>query len=281
MNNYFNLPEEFTHYENSTVVILPVPFDKTCSWLKGANKAPEAIHEASHQVELYDIETNSEIYQKGIYSEQPILAKTSEEMVEKTYQKTTQLLQDKKFVVTLGGDHSVSIGAIKAHANHFKNVSILHLDAHADMRDSYEGNIYSHASVMARAKEVTNNIVSVGIRSMDISERDQLEKNKLFLAKTICSGKDNWIDEVVKQLSENVYITIDVDVFDIGIMPSTGTPEPGGLNWYHVINLINTVCKKKNVVGFDTVELAPSETNKAPDFLVAKLIYQILSANFN
>ncbi len=198
-------------------------------------------------------------------------------MIKKTHQKISNLIQDKKFVVTLGGDHSISIGAIKAHAEHVENLSILHLDAHADMRDSYEDNIYSHASIIARAKENVDNIVSVGIRSMDISERDLFEKDKLFLAKDICCGDNNWIHDIANQLSENVYITIDVDVFDVGIMPSTGTPEPGGLNWYHVINLITEVCKKRNLIGFDAVELAPSETNKAPNFLVAKLIYQILS----
>lgn len=280
MNHYLDLPEQYSGYHNSSIVILPVPFDKASSWQKGADKGPEAVFEASHELELYDINTDSEVYRKGIFTEKPIIAETSEEMIERTFQKISQLLKDNKFVVTLGGDHSVGIGTIKAHATHFDNLSTLHLDAHADMRESFRGNKYSHASVMSYAKKVVNNIVSVGIRSMDISERDAWDKNKLFLARDICCGNNHWIEKVVEQLSENVYITIDVDVFDSGIMSSTGTPEPGGLDWYQVTNLMSAVCKNKNVIGCDIVELASSETNKAPDFLVAKLIYQILSWKF-
>lgn len=280
MKHYFNLPEEFSSYKNSAVVILPIPFDKESSWQKGADKGPKAILEASHEIELYDINTNSEVFRKGIYTEEPIVADTAKEMIDKAYQKISQLIHDNKFVVSLGGDHSVGFATIKAHAENFNHLSILHLDAHADMRESFRGSIYSHASVMGHAKKLVNNIVSVGIRSMDISERDAWDKNKLFLARDICCGNNHWIEKVVEQLSENVYITIDLDVFDIGIMPSTGTPEPGGLGWYHVTNLIEAVCKNKNVIGCDIVELAPSETNKAPDFLVAKLIYQTLSWKF-
>ena len=186
----------------------------------------------------------------------------------------------KKFVVTLGGDHSVAIGPINAHSDFHKDISILHLDAHADMRDSYENNKFSHASVMARAKEKVNNIVSVGIRSMDISEKNSFKKGNLFLAEDVCCGSDKWITQVVKKLGKKVYLTLDVDVFDSGIMPSTGTPEPGGLNWYQITKLIHAVCKTKELVGMDIVELAPNPVNKAPDFLVAKLIFKVLSYKF-
>ena len=162
--------------------------------------------------------------------------------------------------------------------SHFENISILHLDAHSDMRDEYEKNKYSHACVMARAKEITDNIVSVGVRSMDSSELSNINKNNIFYASEIFKSKE-WTNKVVDKLSEDVYITLDLDVFDPGIMPSTGTPEPGGLGWYQVIELLKNVSENKNIVGADVVELCPSQ-NKAPDFLAAKLTYKLLSYKF-
>jgi agmatinase len=280
MNNFGGLTKKFSQYKTSKIVVLPIAFDKSASWLKGAAKGPKAIIAASQQVELYDIETDTEVYKHGIFTNQPIREQTSKKMIAKGYEKTTSLLQDKKFVVTLGGDHSVAIGPINAHSDFHKDISILHLDAHADMRDSYENNKFSHASVMARAKEKVNNIVSVGIRSMDISEKNSFKKGNLFLAEDVCCGSDKWITQVVKKLGKKVYLTLDVDVFDSGIMPSTGTPEPGGLNWYQITKLIHAVCKTKELVGMDIVELAPNPVNKAPDFLVAKLIFKVLSYKF-
>ena len=277
-NNFCGLPEKFSNYKNSKIVILPVPFDKTTTWLKGSDKGPKAIIEASKNMELYDIETDSEVYKKGIFTEKAIVAKTSEAMVSQVYKKVKGLLKDKKFVVTLGGEHSISIGPIKAHAEFFDDMSILHLDAHSDRRDTYEGTKYSHASIMARAKENTEQIVSVGIRSMDSSELKNIDRNKIFFASQIFKSK-GWIRKVVNNLSKNVYMSIDLDVLDPSIMPSTGTPEPGGLNWEQVLNLIEMVSAKRNIIGADVVELCPS-TNKAPDFLAAKLIYKLLSYKF-
>jgi agmatinase len=278
-NNFGGLSKDFADYKNSPIVILPVPFDKTTTWLKGTDKGPEAIIEASKNMELYDIETNSEVYKKGIFTEREIVAQNSEIMVNKVHQKVKSLLEDKKFVVTLGGEHSVSIGAIKAYSELFDDMSILHLDAHSDMRDEYEDNKYSHACVMARAKEITKEIISVGIRSMDSSELKNIDKNKMFYASEIFKSK-GWISKAINKLSQNVYVTIDLDVFDPSIMPSTGTPEPGGLNWYQVIELLKTVSSNRNIVGADVVEFCPSE-NKAPDFLAAKLIYKLLSYKFS
>ena len=278
-NNFCGLPEKFSNYKNSKIVILPVPFDKTTTWLKGSDKGPKAIIEASQNMELYDIETDSEVYKKGIFTEKAIIEKTSEAMVSQTYKKVKSLLKDNKFVVTLGGEHSISAGPIRAHAEFFDNMSILHFDAHSDRRDSYEGTKYSHASIMARAKEITEKIISVGIRSMDSSELKNVDKSKIFYASQIVKSK-GWIKEVVNKLSKNVYMSIDLDVFDSSIMPSTGTPEPGGLNWYQVIGLIEMVSAKRNIVGADVVELCPS-SNKAPDFLTAKLIYKLLSYRFH
>ena len=278
-HNFGGLPEKFSNYKKSKVVILPVPFDKTTTWLKGSDKGPEAIIEASKNMELYDIETDSEVYKIGIFTEKEIVAQTSEVMVSQVYQKVKNLLKDKKFVVTLGGEHSISAGPIKAHYDFFDNLSVLHLDAHSDRRDAYEGNKYSHASIMARAKEMTDKIISVGIRSMDSSELKNIDRNKMLYASEIFKSK-GWIGKVINKLSKNVYVSIDLDVFDPGIMPSTGTPEPGGLNWYQVTDLLEMVSSKRNIVGADVVELCPSE-NKASDFLAAKLIYKLLSYKFS
>jgi len=262
-------------YTRASIVILPVPFDKTSTWLKGADKGPQKIIEASQYLEFYDIETDSEVFKKGIFTAKAIRAATSAAMIKKTDSAVSGYLRDNKFVVVLGGEHSVSIGAIKSYAGHYENLSILHLDAHADSRDTYEGSRYNHACVIARAREYTKNIVSVGIRSMDASEHPNVDSKRMFFARSI-HDSEKWIDNAVSLLTDTVYITIDLDVFDPGIMPSTGTPEPGGLGWYQVLKLLRAVVKSKRIVGFDVVELCPSD-NKAPDFLAAKLIYTLLS----
>jgi len=251
----------------------------TSSYVKGSDKGPRAIITASRNMELYDIETGAEVYTKGIHTAKPVVSKDSKGMVDKVQKKVRDLLEDNKFVVTLGGEHMVSLGPVRAHAGHFSDLSILHLDAHSDMRDSYEGDSYSHACIMARAKEITENIVSVGIRSMDSSELKNIKPENMFYASDIYNTKE-WIGKVAEKLTEHVYVTIDLDVFDPSIMPSTGTPEPGGLGWYDVIDLLEIVSKKKNIVGFDVVELCPSK-NPAPDFLAAKLIYKLLSFKFS
>lgn len=276
--NFGGLAKEFTDYKKSKIVILPVPFEKTSTWLKGCRRGPKAIIEASQNMELYDIETNSEAYKKGIFTAEKIISQNSREMISKVCKKVKELLTDKKFVVVIGGEHSVSIGSIRAHSEFFNQMTILHLDAHSDRRDSYEGNKYNHACVMARAGEIVKSIVSVGIRSMDSSELKNINKNQIFYAQEIFS-LDSWIERTLKELSKNVYITVDLDVFDPGIMPSVGAPEPGGLGWYQVLKLLRTVSQSKNIIGFDVVELCPSQ-NKASDFLAAKLIYKLLSYIF-
>jgi len=273
--SFCGLSNNNTDYARAFAVVLPIPFDKTSTWLKGADTGPAAIIEASPYLEFYDIETDSEVYKKGIFTARPIRSGSTSALIKKTEEAVTGYLRDNKLVVTLGGEHSVSIGVIKSYVNHYKDLSILHLDAHADSRDSYEGSRYNHACVIARAREFTQNIVSVGVRSMDVSERPGVDNKKMFFAHKI-HNSDKWIDKAVSMLTDNVYITIDLDVFDPGIMPSTGTPEPGGLGWYQVMKLLYAVSKSKQIVGFDIVELCPSDS-KAPDFLAAKLIYTLLS----
>jgi agmatinase len=230
-------------------------------------------------MELYDIETDSEVFKKGIFTEEITGGDiTTLEMIDAVNGTTRYYLENNKFVVVIGGEHSVSIGSIKAHAKHFENLTVLQLDAHADLREEYNGSKYNHACVMARTKELCP-IVQVGIRSMDSSEKDSMDKSGVFFAMDIYNTTD-WIKKVISKLSENVYITIDLDVFDPSIMPSTGTPEPGGLLWYDVLELLKTVSEKKNLVGFDVVELCPDSRNTAPDFMAAKLIYKLLSYKF-
>jgi agmatinase len=273
--SFCGLPRNDTAYAQASAVILPIPFDKTTTWLKGADKGPAAIIEASKYLELYDIETDSEVYKEGIFTAEPIHAASPSVLLRKTDATVSRYLNDNKLVVTLGGDHSVSIGVIKSYAKHYGNLSVLHLDAHADSRDSYEGTPYNHACVIARTREFTKDIVSVGIRSMDSSERSSVDRKRTFFAHDI-HDSEKWMKNAVRLLTDSVYITIDLDVFDPGIMPSTGTPEPGGLGWYQIMKLLSTVSKSKRIVGFDVVELCPSK-HKAPDFLAAKLIYTLLS----
>ncbi len=275
ISSFCGLPNDSDYYKQASTVILPIPFDKTSTWLKGADKGPDAIIEASKYLEFYDIETDSEVYREGIFTAAPILCESSEEMVDESDKAVTGYLKEGKLVGVLGGEHSVSIGVIRSYARHYKNISVLHLDAHGDSRDSYEGSRYNHACVIARAREWVRDIVSVGIRSIDGTERKTMDEKKVFFAHNIQDSL-NWIDDVVGLLTETVYITVDLDVFDPSLVPSTGTPEPGGLTWYPVMKLLKAVSKTKQVVGFDVVELCPSEA-KASDFLAAKLIYTLLS----
>jgi len=277
--NFGYLPEEYSNPDNAKIVIIPVTYDGTSTWGKGADKGPEAIIESSANMELYDIETDFEVYKKGIFTDQ-LVGDLSfpEDVVELLTGKVQYYIEEGKFVVVIGGEHSVSIGSIKAHNEKYENLGVLQLDAHLDLRDEYNGSKYNHACVMARAKELCP-VVQVGIRSMDSSEKQFANKENIFFAKDIYN-KSDWIGKVVSQLSEKVYITIDLDVFDPSIMPSTGTPEPGGLLWYDVLGLLRSVFKQKEVVGFDVAELCPDARNKAPDFLAAKLIYKLLSYKF-
>ena len=278
--NYGGLDNEFTAYENARIVILPVPYDGTSTWLKGADKGPQAILEASANMELYDIETDSEVYMQGIATLEAVTEDQSPEAMSDAVEKQVDaILMDKKFPVLLGGEHSVSIGSIRAFAKHYENFSVLQLDAHSDMRDNYEGSDHNHACVMARAKEMAT-VAQVGIRSSCIEEKHNIDPDRIFYAHEI-KESPTWMYNVSEKLNDNVYITIDLDVFDPAYMPSTGTPEPDGLTYREVINFLKLINERHNIIGLDIVELCPNEMNKAPDFLASKLIYQLLSMKFN
>ena len=226
--NFGDLPESYSSVSGAEVVIVPVAYDGTSTWIKGADKGPGAIIEASANMELYDIETDSEVYKKGIFTDEAVAAESSpEKMVEAVRARVEEHIGRDKFVVVLGGEHSVSIGAIKAHCNSCKDLTIVQLDAHSDLRDEYHGSKYNHACVMARVRELAP-VVQVGIRSMDISEKDFINKDNAFFAEDIHDNTE-WMEKVLARLSRNVYITIDLDVFDPSVLPATGTPEPGGL----------------------------------------------------
>jgi agmatinase len=279
MINYGGLSDEECQFETAKVVVLPVPYDGTSTWVKGADKGPEALLEASANMELYDIETDSEVHKIGIHTTEAITVKSSpDEMVDAVYKRVQYLYKKKKFPVVIGGEHSVSIGAIKACFEHFEDLTILQFDAHADMRKEYEGSLFNHACVMARASEM-GPIVQVGIRSMSMEEREDIQPDRIFYADRLRDNK-NFMFDLLNKLSKNVYITIDLDVFDPSVMPSTGTPEPGGIRWYAMIETLQRVSEHANIVGFDVVELCPNKHNRAPDFLAAKLIYQLLTYKF-
>lgn len=266
-------------YEESGIVIVPVPYDETSTWMKGADKGPDAILEASVNLEFYDIETSSEAHLKGIFTVPPVLQKESPEMLaEDVYYRLITLLSDNKFPVVIGGNHTVSIGSVRAFSEFHKNLSVLQLDAHSDLRQEYEGSKLNHACAMARAREYAP-LVQVGIRSMAVEELPYVEKDRIFYSHELFYDKSLYA-KALDKLSENVYITIDLDVFDPSIMPSTGTPEPGGPAYFELMHFLRDVIKNRNVVGFDVVELCPSASNKSPDFIAAKIIYQLLSYRF-
>jgi len=266
-------------YEDSEIIIVPVPYDETSTWMRGADKGPDAILDASPNLEFYDVETASEAHLAGIHTIGPILEKeTPEKLVNAVYDKTLSLLTGNKFPVIIGGNHTVSIGAIKAFSEYFDNLSVLQLDAHADLRQEYEGSKFNHACAMARAREFAP-IVQVGIRSMSVYEVPYADKDRIFYSHELYYNKNLYI-KAIDKLTENVYITIDLDVFDPSIMPSTGTPEPGGPVYIELLHFLRDVIRYKNVVGFDVVELCPNQTDKSPDFIAAKIIYQLLSYRF-
>ncbi|TCP25872.1 agmatinase [Tenacibaculum skagerrakense] len=277
--NYAGIPDQYAKLENSKIVIIPVPYDGTSTWQKGADKGPEAFLDASENMELYDIETNSEVYKEGVYLAETVTENSSPEAVVKTVHETTKKYINKnKFVTIIGGEHSISIGTIKAFDECFNNLTVLQIDAHADLRKEYEGTPYNHACAMYEAS-LNTNLVQVGIRSMDKSERNSMNLDKVFFAHDMAVNED-WMDDVIDQLTDNVFITFDLDALDPSIMPSTGTPEPGGLFWYETLEFLKMVFERKNVVGFDLVELCPNEIEKSSDFLTAKLFYKMLSYKF-
>jgi len=272
---------ETKSFAEAQVIIVPFGFEATMTYGSGTAKGPQAIIEASCQVELFDEELWQETYKKVTIAtaKEPQNLKSLEKAVDK-------MLEHKKLPVILGGEHSLTPFVVGAYKNiGYKDFSILQFDAHADLRDGYLGKKYSHAAAMRRCLDFDGiNLVQVGVRNLS-NENDELvfwKKSQARIKTFWAKDKQSWkIAEIIGALKKNVYITFDADAFDSGLMPSTGTPEPGGLNWYEVLDILRAVCAKKTVIGADFVELAPIKNFHAPDFLVAKLIYKTIGYIFN
>lgn len=277
--NYAGIPDDLADEATAKIALIPVTYDGTSTWIKGADQGPEAFLKASENMELYDIETDTEVYLEGIYLAPTVEENESpEKMVEAVFNATLTQLKAEKFVTLFGGEHSISIGAIRAFRAHFKNLTVVQIDAHADLRPSYEGSACNHACALYESSK-EDNLIQVGIRSMDTAEKQHLNPDQCYFAHEI-HGKKKWMKKAISQCTDNVFVTIDLDAFDSGIMPGTGTPEPGGLDWFEVTKFLKKLSQSKRIVGFDIVELCPMEGNKAPNFLAAKLYYKLLSYVF-
>lgn len=279
MKTFAGIPAEYADFESAQIILQSIPFDGTSTWGKGADKGFTAFLDAAANMELYDIETNSEVYRNGIHM--PIEWKdfnSPEEMYTHVYSATKKLLDQDKFLTFFGGEHSISIGIIKAFYEKYENLTVLQLDAHADLRPNYDGSKYNHACAVYDASKNAN-LIQVGIRSMDISEKDNMDLYKVFFGDEI-KDDHSWIESSFQMMSNDIYITLDLDVLDPSIMPATGTPEPNGMTWKEITNYLELVFRTRNVVGFDIVELAPIEGLHAPQYLAAKLYYKMLSYKF-
>lgn len=286
--NYFGLEEtDYASPNTAKVAILPVPYESTVSYGGGTAAGPQAVNVASQQVELFDEELKLSQYKIGIETLAPLDLKPVKADNKFPFGELSlaveAILDKKQFPIVLGGEHSLSLGPIRAVAQRYKDLSILHIDAHADLRESYDGNPYSHASAAYQFYHVLENpnLVQVGIRNISEEEHLWLEKTKPNIHTFYDYQRDSWnFPQMIDLLSDNVYLTIDVDGLDSAIMPATGTPEPGGVTWHQVTALIRQLAKRKNIVAMDVVELAPIKSFHAPDFLVAKLIYKTIGYKF-
>ena len=277
--NFLGIPEAENGLETSRVVVLPVPYERTVSYGVGTRNGPGAILEASHYVELYDDELDEEVARVGIHTLPPWLPERMEPdaCVEGLEGIVSELLARPRFVLTLGGEHAIATGPVRAHHRRYPDLSILHFDAHGDLRDEYEGDRHSHACAARRFLETGAPSVHVGIRSIS---RDEVlfarEKGLLIVSNRRLPNVDEWMPEALERLTGSVYVTFDVDFFDGSLVPGTGTPEPGGGTWEQALEILRRVATAKRIVGADVVEHAPMPGNRAPDFLVAKLCYKLL-----
>ncbi len=278
---WFGLKSPYRDLETSKVVIIPASYEGTVSWKEGTANGPDAILEASPNIELYDFTTKREAYKIGIHGVPPIkMHEEPEGAVQAVKEEVTRHLKSDKYPVTVGGEHSLTAGAAAACLEFHPGLCVLQLDAHADLRDSYEGTAHSHACVMKRVADMGMDFVQVGIRSMSQAERDWLEENqKEVIPASYVMKRDDWIEKTLAPLGKEVYLTLDVDVLDPSIMPATGTPEPGGLDYYHIIDLVLALSASgRKVVGFDVMEMAPIKCLHHASFTAASLIYTMISA---
>ncbi len=277
--SFGGVPEEYNAIDKAKILLQAITYEGPSTWGKGADKGFDAFIDASENMELYDIETDSEVFKQGIHSTEALRHfVTPENMFNQSYSRTKELLQSDKFLTFFGGDHSISIGIIKAFYEKYEELTVLHFDAHANLRPEYGGTPYNHTSSVYDASKNCN-LVQVGIRSMDQSEKEHMDLTKVFFGEDIRNGKP-WIEHSIALCTDNVYISFDLSAFDPSIMPATGSPEPGGLYWNETIAYLRRVFRERNVVGFDIVELAPIEGMKSPQSFAAKLYYKMLSYKF-
>lgn len=275
--NFAGLTPPDNSLERAKVVILPVPYDSTTEWHSGAREGPQAIITASRYLELYDVELQREIYKVGIHTlaeVQPLLD-SPKKMIRRVFRIAKELANQSKFTVMLGGEHSLTLAMVQALREKFKDLCVLQLDAHADLRDQYQGTRYSHACIMRRVSELCP-VVQVGVRSLSLEEQEFISRNSMRLFGGIPGSYSSSAGEIVTSLNNEVYISIDLDVLDPSIMPAVGTPEPGGMQWHELLNLLRLVANGRRVVGFDIVELCPREGPVSCSFTAAKLAYKLI-----
>ena len=272
---------KYADFDGARILVWPVPYEGTVSYGRGTADDPRAIIDASRNMELYDEEINASVYRLGIHTlpELPSLDEP-DAMMQQVEHQAEKLLDTGRFLVTLGGEHSISGPIVRALGRRVRDLSVLQIDAHTDLRETYDGTPHSHTSIMARVVEVCP-AVQVGIRSISEVEAKRLPvtPTTIFWARDII-GCIDWYEDAISHLTENVYLTIDVDGLDPSLVPSTGAPEPGGLGWYDVIGIVRATARARKIIGMDVTELAPLAGNNAPDFLTAKLIYKSLSYIF-
>ena len=281
-DNYYSIQPEFSVPGNSKVIILSVPYEGTVVYGKGAAKGPEAIKRASRWVELYDEEIEKDTYEIGIATAPAVdVAGDIETVINNIKNRCQDILQNNKFLVVVGGEHLISLGYFNALKERYSDLSVVQFDAHADLRDHYNGEFLHHSCVMARIRENCDDVLQIGIRSLCWDEAETIKKNKynVIFAKDAINNIDK-IREQIDRLGNNVFITIDVDFFDWSVVDSTGTPEPGGFYWYKSLELFRYIIEKKNVVGFDVVELCGGNGSDRSAFAIAKLIYKLIGYKF-
>ena len=301
--NFGGLPPEFSRFSSARTVIVPVPYDLTTSYRAGTRHGPQAIVEASTHLELYDEELQSEPYRVGIHTLPPLepSAASPEETIQRVEDVISWLIERDKFPVMLGGEHSLTLAPVRALHKRFKDFSVLQLDAHADLRDSFQGTKFNHACVGRRIHELGLNLVQIGIRAISSEEAEFIRTAQnlhVCFDYELHQDLTSWppsrhrkgelpslfrggaggevLEQALSKLRDPVYITLDLDVFDPALMPAVGTPEPGGLDWYTVLKILRYVGENYTVLGFDVVELCPIAGMVGPDFLAAKLVYKML-----
>jgi len=278
--NFLGLPDELSGYDDAKVVVLPIPYDLSLSYGAGARLGPQAIIAASRQVETYDFDLGLDPSEIGIatLAEVEQVVSSAEDMQKAIYSACKEQLANGKYVLSLGGEHSITAALVKAHCEKYGKLSVVQIDAHSDLRDSYQGSPYSHACVMSRVAEMAP-FVSIGIRSFSGSENERKYRNNIIHPKDLRKNPQI-LEKLLAGLSENVYITVDLDGLDPSVIPAVGTPEPGGLNWDEAMEIINVVASMKKIVGADVVELSPRPGLEYADFAAAKLAYKIIARSF-